>query len=142
MNRYRLALVLGLSVLMVGAAPAAEDTRQLVAMPEMMQAHMLGNMRDHLVTLNEILLDLQQGELDKAAEIAEARLGLSSLETHGASHMAGFMPEGMREAGTAMHKAASQFALKAQEGDALSAYRALSGVTSSCVACHSAYRIR
>ena len=61
---------------------------------------------------------------------------------HGASHMGKFMPKGMRQAGTNMHKAASRFALKAQEGDLLPAYKVLSEVTSTCVACHSAYRIK
>jgi cytochrome c556 len=56
--------------------------------------------------------------------------------------MAGFMPDGMRQAGTAMHEAASRFALKAQEEEALPAYNALSEVTSACVACHTEYRIR
>lgn len=123
-------------------ARADADTRQFVQLPEMMQQHMMSNMRDHLVTLNEILAALAAGELDKAADTAEHRLGMSSLELHDASHMATFMPEGMRQAGTAMHKAASRFALKAQEGDVLPAYNALSDVTAACVACHSAYRIR
>ena len=39
-----------------------------------------------------------------------------------------------------MHKAASRFALKAQEGDALPAYKALQEVTAACIACHAAYR--
>ena len=56
--------------------------------------------------------------------------------------MSKFMPEGMQQAGTSMHRAASRFALKAQEGEALPAYSALSEVTSACVACHSSYRIR
>jgi len=67
---------------------------------------------------------------------------MSSLELHGASHLAKFMPEDMQRAGTAMHQAASRFALKAQEGDALPAYKALSEVTAACVACHSGYRVR
>lgn len=121
---------------------AAEETRQLVQLPEMMQQHMMSNMRDHLVTINEILINMANGEPEKAAEIAESRLGMSSLESHGANHMARFMPEGMRQAGTSMHRAASRFALKAQEGEALPAYDALSEVTSACVACHSAFRIR
>jgi soluble cytochrome b562 len=120
----------------------SNDTRTLVELPEMMQAHMLSNMRDHLVAINEILVYLGSGELDKAAETAEYRLGMSSLESHGASHMAKFMPTGMRLAGTAMHKAASRFALKAQEGEVLAAYRALSEITSTCVACHSGYKIK
>jgi len=41
----------------------------------------------------------------------------------------------MRQAGTSMHRAASRFALKVQEGDILPAYNALSEVTSACVAC-------
>lgn len=125
-----------------GTIHAGEDSRQLVALPEMMQQHMMSNMRDHLVALNEILQYLANGELDKAAEIAEWRLGMSSLETHGASHMAPFMPEGMRQAGTNMHTAASRFALRAQEGEALPAYKVLSEITTACVACHAGYRIR
>ena len=121
---------------------ADEDSRKLVELPEMMQQHMMSNMRDHLVAINEILLHLGNKDMDRASEIAEQRLGMSSLGTHGASHMATLMPEGMRQAGTSMHKNASRFALKAQEGDLFPAYKILSDVTSSCVACHSAYRIK
>ena len=121
---------------------AQEDSRQLVALPQVMQRHMLSNMRDHLAAINEILISMANRNLDQAAEIAESRLGMSSLESHGASHMAKFMPEGMRQAGTSMHRAASRFALKAQEGEVLSAYAVFSEITSACVACHSGYRIR
>ena len=121
---------------------ASNDTRALVELPQMMQEHMMSNMRDHLAAINEILVYLGNGELDEAAEIAEYRLGMSSLGSHGASHMAKFMPAGMRQAGTSMHRAASRFALKAQEGDLLLAYKALSEITSACVACHSGYRAR
>ena len=121
---------------------ASNDDRLLVELPDRMQQHMLSNMRDHLAAINEILVYLGQNKMDKAAETAEYRLGMSSLKSHGAGHMAKFMPEGMRQAGTSMHKAASRFALIAQEGDALPAYNALSAITSACVACHSAYRIK
>ncbi len=121
---------------------ADDDPRQLVQLPQMMQQHMLSNMRDHLSVLNEILVSMSNGELDVAADIAEQRLGMSSLESHGASHMAKYMPEGMRQAGTGMHHAASRFALKAHEGDLLAAYKMLSEITTGCVACHSSYRIR
>ena len=123
-------------------AIADEDPRQLVQLPEMMQQHMMSNMRDHLVAVNQILINITSGELEKVAEVAESRLGMSSLESHGARHMAKFMPEGMRQASTSMHRAASRFSLKAQEGEVLAAYNALTEVTSACVACHSAYRIR
>lgn len=121
---------------------AEEDSRQFVELPAMMQNHMMANMRDHLAVINEILISMAKDDLEKAADLAEQRLGMSSLDLHGASHMAKFMPEVMRKTGTSMHRAASRFARKAQEGEALPAYAALSEVTSACVACHSGYRIR
>jgi cytochrome c556 len=131
-----------LALCSVCASAADEDPRQFVQLPEMMQQHMMANMRDHLAAINEILTSMANGDFEYAADIAESRLGMSSLESHGAAHMANFMPEGMRKAGAGMHSAASRFALKAQEGEALSACKALADVTSACVACHTDYRIR
>lgn len=142
MKKKLIIITLFLLFIKGNASIADEDKRQLVQLPEMMQQHMKSNMRDHLAAINEILLKIANGHLDQAAEIAESRLGMSSLETHGASHMSGYMPEGMRQAGTNMHRAASRFALKAQEGEELPSYRALSEITSACVACHSGYRIQ
>jgi cytochrome c556 len=127
-----------------GPAWADDDTRQLVRMPAPMSQHMLSNMRDHLLALTEIQQALGAGEYQRAADIAEQRIGLSSLEAHGASHMAPFMPKPMQDIGTQMHKAASQFALVAEEAEAdgnlASAVAALSKVTAQCAACHAAYR--
>ena len=142
MSRIHYLALAALFALLPGNSPASSDARILVEMPQMMQEHMMSNMRDHLAAVNDILLYLGRGELEQAAETSEYRLGMSSLESHGASHMAKFMPEGMRQAGTSMHKAASRFSLKAQEGDVLAAYKALSEITSACVACHSGYRVR
>lgn len=135
-------IVLALFAFSSNSSTAGNDSRQLVQLPEPMQQHMLSNMRDHLVAINEILISLANGQMERAAEVAEFRLGMSSLQSHGATHMAKFMPEEMREVGTSMHRAASRFALKAQEGEILPAYNALSAVTSACVACHSSYRIK
>lgn len=128
------------------ALAAEDDTRVAIDMPEMMRTHMLSNMRDHLTALHEIQNHLAAGEYDAAAEVAEKRLGMSSLQSHGASHMAGFMPKGMQETGTAMHQAASRFAVISQETavtrELPRALGALSGVTAQCVACHAAYRLK
>ena len=121
---------------------ADDDSRVLVELPEMMQKHMMANMRDHLKTINEILLSLANNQMDEAANLAEQRLGMTSLGSHGAEHMGKFMPKGMRQAGTNMHKAASRFSLKAEEGELLLAYKSLAEVTATCVACHAAYRIK
>lgn len=127
-------------ILITSSVSSEEDKRKLVEMPKMMQEHQLTNMRDHLMAIDEILMNMAEGELDKAADVAEARLGMSSLSTHGASHMAQVIPKEMGAIGTSMHKAASRFALKAQEGDALPAYKALQEVTAACVACHAGFR--
>ena len=103
---------------------------------------MLANMRDHLAALNEIVAYLATGELDLASDVAEQRLGMTSLESHGAAHMAKVMPQTMREIGTRMHRAASQFALRAEEGDLAAALEALPPVTSACVACHAAFKVQ
>ncbi len=128
---------------------AAEENRELVKLPAMMQEHMLANMRDHLVALDEILGELAEGNTSSAAQIAEKRLGMSSLSTHGAEHLGKFMPETMRKIGTQMHKAASRFVVAAQDAEfepgkeaQRKVYRALQQVTENCNACHRAYRIR
>jgi hypothetical protein len=124
----------------------AGDTRQLVNFPPELTAHTIANMRDHLLALQEITDALGRGEGSKAAKVAEARLGMSSLELHGAHEVAKYMPQGMQEAGTAMHRAASRFALKAQDagvtGDVKPALNALSDVMGACVTCHAAYRLK
>jgi len=128
----------------VTASAAAQDARTLVNLPPPMAEHMLANMRDHLGAINEIQGALGKGEFQRASDLAERRLGLSSLAAHGASHMAPFMPASMQEIGTQMHKAASRFAVAAQEagadGGLARAVTALAAVTAQCVACHAAYR--
>ena len=121
------------------------DTRQLVKFPEPMRLHTITSMRDHLLALQEINVALSKNEYDKAASIAETRLGMSSLELHGAAHIAPFMPQGMQDIGTQMHRAASRFALDAQTAsvgnDVRPALAALGTVMQQCVACHAAYRL-
>jgi hypothetical protein len=138
-------------VLLAATADAgqAQDSRELVRLPEPMQEHMLGNMRDHLATLSEIIGDMADGKLDNAAKLAEQRLGMSSLGSHGAAHMAPFMPKPMQDIGTSMHRAASRLAIVLQDTSVSPTYdtmrevsRALHDVTSACAACHASYRIR
>lgn len=124
----------------------AQDARQKVELPPMMQEHMLDNMRDHLRALTAIQAALAKKDFDGAADLAEQRLGLSSLEAHGAAHMAPYMPQAMQDIGTEMHRAASRFARTAQEaavkGDMSPVFAGLAGVLRQCVACHTTYRIR
>lgn len=135
--------------LVLHKATASEDTRQMVKLPAMMQEHMLANMRDHLVALDEMLGELAEGNIDKASEIAEARLGMSSMSLHGAAHMGKFMPKEMGQIGTQMHHAASRFVIVARDAELdpgkasqHKIYKALQEITQNCNACHQGYRIR
>ncbi len=128
------------------AKPAPKDARQLVKFPAEMREHTLANMRDHLLALQEIQSALARSEFDRAADVAEKRLGMSSLALHGAHEVSKFMPQGMQDAGTAMHRGASRFGVTARDaavtGDVKPAIGALSEVMGACVACHSGYRLK
>jgi cytochrome c556 len=127
------------------AAPGAADSRQHVELPAPMREHTLASMRDHLQALRDINLALAGNDFEKAANVAEQRLGMSSLEEHGAAHLAAFMPKPMQDIGTQMHRAASRFAVEAQNAsvsnDVKPALAALGTVMQQCVACHAAYRL-
>lgn len=122
------------------------DTRHFVKYPEALRVQTLANMRDHLSTMAQIQDQLAKSSFDKASELAEQRLGMSSLGLHGAHEAAKHMPKGMQDAGTAMHRSASQFAIAAKDasatGDVRAPLSALARVSQTCVACHAAYRIQ
>jgi len=126
-------------------APGA-DGRVEVDFPPPLKEHTLANMRDHLTTLLGIQDHLARHEYDQAAALAEQRLGMSSLDLHGAHEVAPYMPKGMQDAGTAMHRSASRFAVSLQEAaidrDLSKPLAALADVTRACVACHAGYRLK
>ncbi|MCW8944307.1 MAG: hypothetical protein OQL27_05995 [Sedimenticola sp.] len=139
----RASLVLIMAGMVLPAS--AEDQRVQVDLPPMMQEHMMGNMRDHLVTLQKITQLLSSQQYDEAADAAEQRLGMSSLDLHGASHLGKYMPKEMGAIGTNMHHAASRFAITARnaavDGGLELAFGALSEVMQQCVACHAGYKV-
>ncbi|HUX26975.1 MAG TPA: hypothetical protein VMV87_20460 [Burkholderiales bacterium] len=128
------------------AAAQAPDPRLAVEFPGPLREHELANMRDHLSTLSQIQLALSRNDVDGAAKLAENRLGMSSFKLHGAHEVAKYMPKGMQEIGSEMHRAASRFALEATSagatGDIRPALTALALVTQQCVACHALYRLK
>ena len=124
----------------------APDTRQAVRFPRALREHTLASMRDHLLTLQKIQQALAQQDYDLAGNVAEQRLGMSAMALDDADEVAKYMPKGMQEAGMAMHRSASQFALAAGNasatGDVKPALEALSNVIAHCVACHAVYRLK
>lgn len=122
------------------------DGRVVVEFPEPLRSHTLANMRDHLLAIQEIQQALATGTYDKASQLAESRLGMTSLKAHGAHDVSKFMPEGMQAIGTQMHRSASRLAVEASNtgatGDLKPALVALSTMTAQCVACHASYRMK
>jgi hypothetical protein len=127
------------------AAASVPDTRQLLRFPDEMRQHTLSNMRDHLLALAQIQEYLSTGEMERAGQVAEQRLGMSSLKDHGAHESSKFMPQGMQDIGTSMHRSASRFAIEASNasasGDMKPVLRELATLTQACVACHAGYRL-
>jgi hypothetical protein len=147
MNTLKAYIVVpAFGLVLVAAAALADDTRTFVKYPDTLRIHTLANMRDHLVSMAKIQESLAKGSFDEASDIAEQRLGMSSLGLHGAHEVAKFMPKGMQDAGTAMHRSASRFAIVAKDasvtGDVKAPLAALAVVSQTCVACHAAYRIQ
>ncbi len=137
-----------IALAMPGGGPARADDRVAVAIPPMMAEHMLANMRDHLAALGEIAAALSAQDGGAAARVAETRLGLSSLERHGAAHIAQVMPPAMQEAGLAMHRAASRLALLAETAtvaaevaDMEALFAAYGELVGTCVACHAGWKL-
>ncbi len=142
MNKFFCFMILSVATVISGASFAADDKRMMVELPAPMKTHMLQNMRGHLVVIDQLILLLSEEKLDEASELAEFELGMSSLDKHGASHIAPYYPKGMQQAGTAMHKSASQFARVAEEGDVLVAFKALRKITAACNNCHAGYKVQ
>jgi hypothetical protein len=130
-------------------AATSDDPRQLAPLPAPMQEHMLASMRDHLQTLNTVIGDVADAKFDAASKLLEERLGMSSLPLHHAAEMAPYFPQPMQDAGTNMHHAASRLAIALQNASVTQTFdsmrevdAALHEVTSACVGCHAAYRLR
>ena len=113
-------------------------------MPDEARELMRKDMLDHLSAINEIIGHLAENKLYAAADVAETRMGRSSMGKHRGTGMGPgkFMTPEMRNIGWAMHDAASEFAKTAKQGNLKNTYSALQAITGSCVACHYSYRTR
>ena len=129
-----------------GHGAPTTDARVAVEYPPAMKEHTLTSMRDHLLAISQIQEAMGNGQYDKAAQIAETRLGQTALKTHNAYENSKFMPKGMQDIGNQMHRSASKFAIEVQNsgatGDVKPALIALSKTTQACVACHAGYKLK
>ncbi|MCB1941627.1 MAG: cytochrome C [Candidatus Accumulibacter sp.] len=132
--------------LLASTLHAADDGRQLAPLPAAAEAALRAEMRANLLALNEILGLVAAGKLKEAGEVAESELGVSAMGKHRGQPLAArpgpHMPPAMHATGMDGHRAASEFARIAASGDREQTIAALPSLTSGCVACHYAYRIR
>lgn len=142
MKKQLLIILFSAGIMINNPAYTENEHRIQVELPPQMKKHLLKNMRAHLVTIDRILLLMSEEKFDLASDITESELGMSSLTKHGGNHMAKFYPQGMRQAGTQLHKRASQLSRKLQEGELLPSLQALQKVTAACNACHAGYKIK
>lgn len=150
LRTLRAALVL--SALAAGAAlPASAqgtpaDVRQLAPLPDAARATLRDEMLGNLRAVHGIIELLAKGSVREAGTLAEQELGVTAmgrnrqlpLDARPGAHM----PTAMHQLGVQGHQAATQFAREAASGDTARALAALPGITTSCIACHHAYRVR
>jgi len=123
-------------------APAKiQDTRLAIDFPEGVKQAMQERMRRNLSDIHEIQKALAEFNYDRAADVAENSLGVSSLGPHN-TRQALYMPEAMQHLGMETHRASSRLARAAQEADMAKALEGLSQVTGLCVECHAMYRAK
>jgi len=137
-----LTTIMLLMVFTMSMLNAEEDTREFVKFPEKLKLKLKSNMQDHFFALHEILEYIAYDDLEKAAEVAEKRLGLDARKAHKSGSLAKYMPQGMKEEGFNMHSAATNFSQVARAGDLESSLESLTEITSSCVACHASYKLK
>ncbi len=118
-----------------------QDNRVMVDFPDGVRQSMLDLMRHHLSSLQEVQQALAESNFNRAAEIAEFRLGVSSVGPRNARQRA-YMPPPMQYLGGEMHRASSRLALAAKEADMRKALEGLSEVTGICVGCHATFRAK
>ena len=141
------AFVFALFSVLTAVGPLqAEDARSLASLPPAAQESLRVEMLENLAALHEILGLVGENKLREAGEVAEAKLGMSAMGRHRSkpfdARPGPHMPPAMHGIGTDGHKAASEFAAAARNGERDKAMALLPNLASACVACHYSYRIR
>lgn len=125
---------------------AAEDGRSFVPMTPAAQATLRDEMLGNLRAINELIALLADGKLAEAAQVADTELGFGAMGRNRTLPMDARpgpqMPPEMHRLGIEGHQAANRFAEAAKAGDQALALRRLGELTTSCVACHHAWRTR
>lgn len=131
------------------SAGEVQDSRQLIKLPKNIESKMLINMRDHIAALDDVIAAVQAEEFDKAGQIAESRLGWSSLVRRGDQDVTKHWAAPMQKMADAMYRASSNFVIIAQNASVIQTKEsyvevigAIQKITSACRGCHGVFRVR
>ena len=128
----------------LAAVAATADDRVPLQMPADMQEAFLGEMRHHMDSFDDVIVELAAGDFKAAAQRANEQLVPGSGKGFGR-----FLPVEFREMGLAMHRAAAEFAAVADAvpaeptaADWKRTVVALQAISAQCRACHAYYRLQ
>jgi hypothetical protein len=129
----------------VGGAPAAtlKDTRALIKLKPETIGLLRADMRGMLSAFGNVLALLGDGKKKEAAAVLETELGMSAMKSHPGMMKANReLPEDVRRLGMTMHKGASTLARNIDSLPPAGIFLGMSEISSGCVSCHMAYRVR
>jgi|APTNR8051073442_1049403.scaffolds.fasta_scaffold05667_5 hypothetical protein len=144
------AFTLAFAAFLIAAAAAGptlaanEDPRTPITLPADVRAAFLEHMRQHMNSLDDVIIELASHDFKGAARVARDELVPGSGAGFGR-----YLPVDFRELGLGMHRAAADFADVADAvpaeptaADWEKVIEALRGISTHCRACHSAYRLQ
>jgi cytochrome c556 len=139
----RLMIAALAAVLIAATAASAEDLRTEIKLPADMRGAFLEHMRNHMDSLDDVMVQLAAADFKGAAKIAREQLVAGSGAGFGR-----YLPIEFREMGLAMHEAAADFAdvagavpAEPRAADWKRTMAALQDISAQCRACHSVFRM-
>lgn len=140
--RLPAAQLLTVTVLAMMYLPAsrAADPRQPIVLDETEQAFVLNEMRQYVVSLQQILSALANDDPIAVGQAARS-MGMQAMRD-APSTLMGKLPMEFRRLGMPTHKAFDEIADAAESGeDNRAILGRLGAVLNNCVACHASYRL-
>ena len=127
-------------LMMQQGGPKSDDRTEL-KLPAPMKVMQKQMMRRHMDTVSEITAALAANDLNKAAEVANAKLGWTEEEEKRCSTVEKMTGEpDFLTLGKAVHLKADELADAAKAGNRDKAFSALAELINNCNACHQKFR--
>jgi len=133
-------MLAALLMTMVMPAVQAADARQPILLNEEEQGFVLNEMRQYVVSLQQILTALADDDVITVGQAART-MGMQAMSNAPPTLM-GKLPMAFRQLGMPTHKAFDEIADAAESGETTPQILSRLGtVLNNCVACHASYRL-